>query len=94
MKAIGESLGIPPDLMLLEPEATSSVENARFSARIMQQRGWRSGLVVSDPSHLRYCIPVFRDAFEAARVDLYWTPVDYELLEALDLGRHPFAPPS
>ena len=89
MVEIGTELGLPRDRILSEPRASSSVENGRFSAEILKARGWTSGLVVSDPRHLAYAIPVFRDAFEKRGLELYWTPVDYELLKRTPTARHP-----
>ena len=39
-----------------------------------------------EAAHPVYAIPVFRDAFEARKLTLYWAPVDYELLK-----KHPDA---
>jgi uncharacterized SAM-binding protein YcdF (DUF218 family) len=89
MLEIAGELGIPRDRILLEETAASSVENGRRSAALIAERGWRSGLVVSDPRHLRYAIPVFRDAFVEKGLALYWTPVDYDLLEQHPEARRP-----
>ncbi len=80
-------LGIPPEAVIEEPRATSSVENGRFSAELMVARGLRSALVVSDDWHLRYAIPVFRDAFEELGLELYWLAVDAEAVAATGLAR-------
>ena len=88
MAEIAVELGVPKDAVFIEPRATSSIENGRFGAGLMVAKGWRSALVVSDPGHLRYAIPVFRDAFNKRGLDLFWTPVDYELLRDHPQARH------
>ena len=89
MVEIGTQLGLPRDIFFSEPCAVSSIENGRFSADIMKRRGWKSALVVTDPRHLRYALPVFRDAFDLHGLTLYWTPVDYDLMRDLEEARHP-----
>lgn len=89
MLEIAIQLRIPRDKILLETDAVSSVENGRRSAALIAARGWKSGLVVSDSIHLAYAIPVFRDAFSARGLKLFWTPVDYDLIENHSEARHP-----
>jgi uncharacterized SAM-binding protein YcdF (DUF218 family) len=93
MLEYARKLGVPADLVLLEQRARSSVENARFSADLMVENGMRSGLVVTDPWHLTYAIPVFRDAFEERGLELYWTPLDYQFLHDHPQSRPPESPP-
>lgn len=82
MLEYGERLGIPRHVMVPEPKASSSVENGLFSAELLVARGYGSALVVTDRAHLIYSLPVFRDAYEAKGIELFWTPLDYERLEA------------
>jgi uncharacterized SAM-binding protein YcdF (DUF218 family) len=44
--------GIPDAAIFVEGRAMSTVQNACYSARIMQEHGWRSAEVVSSASHL------------------------------------------
>lgn len=45
--------GVPDDRIVVEPKAEHTDENLYFSSRIMQERGWKTALVVSeDPRHL------------------------------------------
>ncbi len=81
MRQMAIDQGMPPDKLYVEPKAATTVENARNSAAIMQARGWRSAIVVSDPPHLGYALPVFRDAFAAPKLELHWAPVDYAELK-------------
>lgn len=87
------SLGVDPDQVVAEPFATTTLENAKNTAALMKAFGWRSALVVTDRVHLGYALPVFRDHFELAHLDLYWAPVDYELLKNQNLMRFPNDPP-
>ena len=76
-----------------ETKATSSRQNGRYAADLMVQEGLKSALVVSDWGHLRYAIPVFRDAFEARGLTLYWHSIDYDELRATGRSRGPDDPP-
>jgi uncharacterized SAM-binding protein YcdF (DUF218 family) len=89
MKQIALRLGVPEERIVLEPNASSTVENAEYSAELLRERGYRSALVVSDAAHLGYAVPVFRDYFEERKLALYWLPVDYDLLTELGTARHP-----
>lgn len=89
MLAIALELGIDKDRIYVDDRARSSVENGRHAAEVMVEKGWGSGLVVSDPRHLGYAIPVFRDAFEENELALFWTPVDYDLLKEHPDARRP-----
>jgi uncharacterized SAM-binding protein YcdF (DUF218 family) len=44
--------GIPDTAMVVEQQSSSTLENALFSARIIDQRQWRSAIIVSDGYHL------------------------------------------
>ena len=44
--------GVPDDAILLENRSRSTQENALYSRDIMEARGWRTALVVSDRYHL------------------------------------------
>jgi len=88
MAEIAVELGLSGSAIHQEPRATSSVANGQLSAELMAARGWKSAIVVTDPRHLSYAIPVFRDAFLKHGLDLFWTPVDYELLRTHELARH------
>ena len=86
-------MGLPRCLLHPEPAAYTSVENAHFSAEIMVRNGWRSALVVTDPFHILYAIAVFKDAFTARGLTLYWVPVDYDRIRATGLSAHRDKPP-
>jgi uncharacterized SAM-binding protein YcdF (DUF218 family) len=52
MARVARAQGVPDSAIVLEPQATSTMENACFSERIMQQHGWRSAEVVTSEYHL------------------------------------------
>jgi len=85
MREIAIALGVPAAAILIEEEATSSVENAAHTAQIMARRGLRSALVVSNTYHLAYAIPVFRDTFAPGELELFWMPVSEPTLRAAGL---------
>ncbi len=67
MRELALEAGVTPDRIVIEPNASNTLENAERSARIMVQRGWSSPIVVSDRVHLPRALLAFRGAgFRAA----------------------------
>lgn len=62
--------GVPREAMILEQRATSTEENAAFSAAIMREQGWRSAVIVSDGYHLLRAVWMF----QRAGVEVYPSP--------------------
>jgi uncharacterized SAM-binding protein YcdF (DUF218 family) len=52
MARTAEAQGIPPFAIYVEPQATDTVQNACYSARLMEAHGWHSAEVVSTAYHL------------------------------------------
>jgi uncharacterized SAM-binding protein YcdF (DUF218 family) len=52
MAGAAAAQGIPPSAIFVETRATDTIENACYSARIMQAHGWHSAEVVSNAHHL------------------------------------------
>ena len=52
MARVAHAQGIPESAIFVEPEATDTIQNACYSARIIKAHGWRSGEVVSAAFHL------------------------------------------
>lgn len=46
------ALGVPPEATFLEERATTTHENALYSAAEMQRHGWHTAILVSDGFHL------------------------------------------
>jgi uncharacterized SAM-binding protein YcdF (DUF218 family) len=66
MARTAEAQGIPWSAVVVEPRARNTIQNACFSARIMQERGWHSAEVVSNAAHLPRVALIFR------RLPLEW----------------------
>ena len=52
MAGIAERAGLPPEDILIEPQARNTIQNIFYSYKIMQAHGWTSAEVVSTPDHL------------------------------------------
>ena len=70
MARTAEAQGIPASAILIEPEATDTIENACYSIRLMKEHGWRSAEVVSAAFHLPRAGLIF-DAMSGS------TPIDW-----------------
>ncbi len=66
MKEVAVKMGVPEDRVIEERRAMDTIGNARYSARIMAERGFDSCMVVSTPYHLKRA----RKLFEAAGVEV------------------------
>lgn len=54
--------GVPRANIVVEPQAQSTRENARFAAALMTARNWRSAWVVTQPFHVRRAVRLCRAA--------------------------------
>lgn len=50
--AYARKRGVPESALRFEGQSHTTQENFHFAGRLMQQQGWRSCLVVSDPFHM------------------------------------------
>jgi uncharacterized SAM-binding protein YcdF (DUF218 family) len=66
MARVAEAQGIPADMIVEEPKAHNTIENACDSLRLMQIRGWQSAEVISSANHLP------RAAMILSRLPLKW----------------------
>ena len=66
MKRDAMRLGVPGDAILLEPDSTTTEQNARLVAQLMAARGLRSAILVTSPYHQRRAALLFARAFEPA----------------------------
>jgi uncharacterized SAM-binding protein YcdF (DUF218 family) len=57
---LAESLGVPPEACVVEPESHNTFENARNTTRLLEARGIDSVVLVSDPYHLFRARQLFR----------------------------------
>ena len=59
MARTAEAQGVPASLVLIEPNARDTIQNACYAARIMKAHGWSSAEVVSSASHLPRAALIF-----------------------------------
>ena len=59
-------LGVPGAALHLEDQATSTVENLKYSRQIMDREGWESAIIVTDAFHVRRALLVATDLGIAA----------------------------
>ena len=70
-------LAIPDDAIVPIPEISDSTyQEAQRSRDIMQARGWRTAILVTDPFHMRRAVLTFRSAFEPADLAVSASPAD------------------
>jgi uncharacterized SAM-binding protein YcdF (DUF218 family) len=62
MAKTARQAGIPDTAMVLEQQSSTTLENALYSARIIDQRKWRSAIIVSDGYHLARLWLCFRQS--------------------------------
>jgi uncharacterized SAM-binding protein YcdF (DUF218 family) len=78
--------GVPESAILIESQATSTEESARYVSQMLRARGWSSLVVVSDGYHLTRSLWLFRKegiaTSAAAADDWYYSTGDriYHLL--------------
>ena len=68
MQELALGQGVPPAAILLEIQATNTHENVARVAEILEQRGWRSILLVSSPYHMRRALLAWRKTAPGIRV--------------------------
>lgn len=59
MARVAEAQGVPASVIIQEPKALDTIQNACYSARILETHGWHSAEVVSAPSHLPRAALIF-----------------------------------
>ena len=70
MKKKALLLGIPSSKIILEENATSSYENALFTKKIIQNRKFKSVLLVTSLYHTKRSFLVFLSMFEESSIEL------------------------
>jgi uncharacterized SAM-binding protein YcdF (DUF218 family) len=53
--------GVPSERIVLEDRALNTIQNVRYSAQIMDERGWDTAILVTEPFHIRRAALVARD---------------------------------
>lgn len=72
MRAIALESGVPDERILVEDRAANTFENALFTGLLMERKGWRRALVVTDAFHLPRALFVFRTLGLDARGSANW----------------------
>ena len=62
MRDILVSFGVSPDKIILEDRSLNTTENARFTAPILRERGWRHPLLVTSAFHMARSVAEFQRA--------------------------------
>lgn len=74
MRALAESLGVPPEAITLEESAANTYQNVTFVAVILHRLGAKSFLLVSSPYHMRRVSLVM--ARQAPELQMIPSPVE------------------
>ncbi len=70
MRQLAVRAGVPEEHLLLDAASHSTEENLANAKRLMDEHGWRTALVVSDPFHLLRAQIIARDL----RIEAYGSP--------------------
>ena len=73
-KRFAVSLGVPDEQVLLADGSSNTIEDARATAEVMAQQGWKSAVLVSHPLHLFRA----RWLFRRAGIDAVTSPTSTE----------------
>ena len=76
MKRDAVALGVPAEAILVEPDATTTDENARLVAQLMTAHRLRSAILVTSPYHQRRASLLFEHAFMPAGLSFLNHPAD------------------
>jgi len=70
-------LSIPDEAIVPSPQISDSTyEEALHSREIMQTRGWRSAILVTDPFHMRRALLTFQAAFAPGGLTVLASPAE------------------
>lgn len=72
--------GVPESAMAMESQSRNTIQNAEYSARVLEQRGWNDVLLVTSATHMHRAVLAFR----SAGVDVIPAPTDFL---AVDVNR-------
>jgi uncharacterized SAM-binding protein YcdF (DUF218 family) len=69
------TLGVPRDSIFLANGTQNTRDDAIHARQLMEQHGWKSALLVTDPYHARRSLWTFRTAFEGTDLRVSAAPV-------------------
>ena len=67
--------GVPQQAIVLANGTQNTRDDALHSRELMQQNGWHSALLVTDPYHTRRSLWTFRTAFAGTSLEIWPAPV-------------------
>jgi uncharacterized SAM-binding protein YcdF (DUF218 family) len=76
MAEVMEDFGVPPAAIVRESRSVDTAQNARFSAELMRQNGWRTALLVTSGIHMPRAVLTFR------RAGVTVVPMETDLIDA------------
>jgi len=68
--------GIPKSSFLLETQSRTTFENAKYSLKLLQERGYKSAIVVTSPYHTRRASIIFAQVFKGIDITICAVPND------------------
>jgi vancomycin permeability regulator SanA len=75
MRRLAVAAGIPGEALILDQQAGSTRDSITTAEEIMDQQGWETALIVSDPFHIQRALLMAEDAgFEAYGVPALQSP--------------------
>ena len=84
MRDLAVANGADPGAITLEQAATNTHENIVFTHQILEQRGWRTVLLVSSPYHMRRAMLTWHRI--APDITVIPTPVEQSLFYLHERG--------
>ncbi len=72
MMALAKHLGIPDESIHWENRSRSTYENALYSKEVMEEKGWRSAVVVTTEWHSRRASFIFEKVFQGTEIELHY----------------------
>ncbi|ETT45151.1 hypothetical protein C162_21478 [Paenibacillus sp. FSL R7-269] len=76
MRGTALSMGIPESAILTEDAAESTYQNAQLTLPIMQQKGFKSAIVVSSDFHMRRVKFIFDHVYRKSGIELTYIGAD------------------
>ena len=81
--------GVPRYAVIAEGSSRTTIEEALNSKRVMEERGFKSAIVVSSPYHMRRVSLLFRKVFKGSGASLSFYPAQEENMEEPGRQDHP-----
>lgn len=73
MSALMQLMGVPSEVIIEEGDSLNTYEDAQYSAKIIQERGWKKVILVTSALHMPRAVKLFEDA----GIEVIPAPVDY-----------------